>query len=213
MAALRVLKLFVSTDTPTMVFSTRFAGVAAVAAVALTAASAMEPICYEDGERAIGAPGYPYVKYRPCCSGKNPVAVEDDYGLFCPAGEKMEPTKCAGEEGYPYVEYVDCGYGYTCEKVPENGWGMFCVADKKTSMCYKTGERAIGAGDKPFVRYMPCCSGAMPVGRKYDWGLFCPEVEYNFSEQTGALKAHKPMRKGQEDVEPMETPQSFSYKY
>lgn len=135
--------------------------------------------CYNDGERAIGAPGYEAVPYKPCCNGREPKAVAYDWGKFC-GGEDLEPveddtgfTRCAGEEGFPYVEYVDCGAEFKCEKMPEYSWGFFCVAVGESD-CYRPGERAIGARGYPAIQYLPCCDGMEPIQVAYNWGYFCP---------------------------------------
>jgi hypothetical protein len=46
--------------------------------------------CYKSGERAIGAPGYAYVDYKPCCSGEQPTPSHSDWGLFC-GGSSPKP--------------------------------------------------------------------------------------------------------------------------
>lgn len=100
-------------------------------------------LCYEEGERAIGAKGYPAVPYLACCSGKPPLPMDptaksyvakENYGLYC---------------------------GGTGEVVPTEG------------KCYKAGERSVGAPGKPMVDYMPCCDGKAPQEKYGAWGKFC----------------------------------------
>lgn len=150
--------------------------------------------CHELGVKAIGAPGKPYVLYKPCCSGVSPrekvpsewKTEDDKWGKFCLKGSSpskgpapIEPVvgsgkiRCAGAPGYPYVEYVYCGPDKKCAKSPKDGWGSFCLP-KTAADCVKAGDRNEGAAGYPNVPYLPCCSGKDNVPVENQWGRFCP---------------------------------------
>jgi hypothetical protein len=140
--------------------------------------------CYASGVRAIGAPGYPPVEYKPCCGGGTPAAKTGDWGLFCPSGGGTTTappgggSKCyasgvraIGAPGYPPVEYKPCCDG-VAPVAKAGDWGQFCSGG--SSKCYASGVRAVGAPGYAAVEYKPCCNGGSPVAKDGDWGLFCP---------------------------------------
>lgn len=151
-----------------------------------------EKNCHEDGVKAIGAPGYPLIEYKPCCSKVSPREKRsseqkvpgDKWGKFCLGGgsttkvvEDYVPNgkiRCAGAPGYPYVNWIDCGPGYKCAPLASAGWGSFC---QKVSAkdCYPPGERNQGAPGYVNVPWLPCCENYGPaVQVKGNWGYFCP---------------------------------------
>lgn len=189
--------------------SLRLAAKVAVISALLVAVTASGDYvdCYEDGERCIGAKGYPHVPYKKCCSGKPHITVDYDWGSWC-NGPKHLPKKCADykDGGYYSKDYESCGHGYHCATPLSsgyNGWykdgdsAMYCLPSgddvkqdngKHYAMnsCYKEGERCMGEDDYPYVPYMPCCDGKpakkMSSDGEYDWGYFCvahkePKVE------------------------------------
>lgn len=138
--------------------------------------------CYGKGVRGVGAPGKPYVPYKPCCDGREPQEVYGDWGRLCgmdkpdapkpTVAKEYVPVRCSGEEGYPYVDYVQCAKGEVCQRAPAYGWGLFCV--KGEPECGKPGEKCQGAPGYPLITYRKCCDGAKFVTKSSDWGYFCP---------------------------------------
>jgi hypothetical protein len=151
--------------------------------------------CYETGEKAIGAPGYPAVQYLPCCTlGDSPIETPSkDWGMFCMPPSSYPTTapakkcyntgeKAIGAPGKPAIPYLSCcKQGDSPIEMPSKDWGKFCMPSgnyavpEEKETCYKTGEKAIGAPGKPAVPYLPCCTASdepieMP---SIDWGKFC----------------------------------------
>lgn len=67
--------------------------------------------CYGEGERAVGAPGYPEVAWQPCCVG-SATSRDGDWGMFCdnaplPAGACYGAgERSTGAAGFSYVTWM-----------------------------------------------------------------------------------------------------------
>lgn len=150
-----------------------------------------ESACYEDGMRAIGAPGYPRVEYLPCCSGKPPRPMGKDatdeysWGLFCGGTGDVKVThdcyadgkRAIGAAGYPRVPYKPCCNGKE-PKAKEYDWGLFC-GEKAPPVEPTVPESEIPtkcAGDAgyPYVPYVECPHGEKcEKAPQYGWGFYC----------------------------------------
>lgn len=148
--------------------------------------------CYKDGERNQGAAGYPAVTYLRCCSGKQAVAKDDDWGLFCVGGgEPIKPPvkppvkqdcydageRNQGAPGYPSVPYLRCCSGEQAV-AKDNDWGFFCPDDGEPDTgVVKPGQSCNMPGEDLLAESGLCCSGEEPVpvpGRDLK---VCPRVE------------------------------------
>lgn len=156
---------------------------------ALGALAALGSACTPNGDRAVGAAGYPAVVYQPCCSGSEPTARAGDWGLFCEEPACYGPgERNQGAEGYPEVLYQPC-----CNEaaaVPRDGeWGRFCPGGSGgggdggdgggDKICFENGERQYGEIGYPSVDYKPYCDvNARAAPKANDWGKFCtvPDV-------------------------------------
>lgn len=65
-------------------------------AVAFASLGVFATACTPDGERAVGAEGFPSVPYMGgCCNGSAPAARDGDWGTFCDGGNGGGNGDCA----------------------------------------------------------------------------------------------------------------------
>lgn len=167
------------------------------APVAVATAAPSGASCYEDGERAIGASGYPHVKYMPCCSGKPPLpmaettSAEYSWGLFCGGTGMVVVTddcyasgvRAIGASGYAKVPYKPCCDGK--EPMPLTGdWGKFfghkAPVVIPTAPAEEIPIKCAGDSGYPYVPHVPCASGEKCAkAPEYGWGFFCLKVTKN----------------------------------
>lgn len=140
------------------------------------ASAGYPPKCRKDGERCIGAHGFPGVEWIPCCSGdcSTPDTSYGGYGKVCGPAKKYPhaPTcrkdgeRCMGAHGFPAVEWISCCSG-DCS-VPDTsygGYGKLCGSGHyhppapPAPKCRAEGERCAGAHGKPAVPWVDCCHG------------------------------------------------------
>lgn len=158
--------------------------VGAVAHVPGMMLTSLRQECYAEGEKCIGAPNYPAVPYKPCCSGSC-TGNAKDWGMVCVSsgggggGSSQGQCynigqKCQGAPGYPNVPYLGCCDG-ECTGAASD-WGKVCVAKSSAGgvngKCYKYGEKCQGAPGFPNVPYLGCCEGEC-TGAASDWGKIC----------------------------------------
>lgn len=112
-----------------------------------------------------------------------------DYKMYNLREKTVEYEKCAGEKGYPYVHYAPCPKGYMCAKkasYADYEWGLYCIPIPKgyAPKCYEDKARCMGAKDKPYVPYYPCCSKGSVCAEMPDWGYgsFCIAKGYDYKE-------------------------------
>jgi hypothetical protein len=92
-------------------------------------------------------------------------------------------TRCAGAEGKPFVQYAPCcDKGFSCVERKHAGgdnWGRFCLpyghpSASQPHMCYKKGERCMGAPGKQYVAPLSCCGhNKCVIDKARGWGAFC----------------------------------------
>lgn len=96
--------------------------------------------CYNVNERCQGAPGFPFVQFKPCCDAD--ATCEDNealgWGKWCTSpnsgGQDPDPTcynegeRCQGAPGFPFVEFKPCCDGNgECVDNEALGWGKWCT--------------------------------------------------------------------------------------
>lgn len=102
--------------------------------------------CWETGERAQGAPGYPAVEWKPCCDGRaRQVEKDGAWGKFClvdyanigcwGTGERAQ-----GAPGFPYVEWKPCCDGRAKQVEKDSEWGKFCAVEVASVDGNQTGK-------------------------------------------------------------------------
>jgi hypothetical protein len=160
---------------------------------------------YARGERCMGAPGKPFVKFLPCRDAGD-VCAEDaklGWGAFCKPGALTTTTpspadkktcynageRCMGAPGKPFVKYMPpCDAKMVCREEPVLGWGSWVmpalpVPGSSALTCYQSGERCAGAPGKPFVQWLGCCDPKdnCEVDESKGWGSFCKRIAYKSS--------------------------------
>lgn len=128
--------------------------------------------------------------------------------------------RCAGAPGKPYVEYAPCcDEGKVCASDSSLGWGRFCI-DKPMyyggEKCYNSGERCMGAPNKPYVDYYPCCDGSPCVEDKaMGWGGFCKATPGYYAPPMPpkAPKGYYPMSSPEPEVPEVPEMKGYGYGY
>lgn len=71
---------------------------------------------------------------------------------------------------WPFKKLIKKGSGKSA-----GGWVVSISSDVgKGEACYGPGERNIGARDRVYIDYAPCCDGQISLPKENDWGNFCP---------------------------------------
>jgi Common central domain of tyrosinase len=122
-----------------------------VVAICLASCSASEPgasddsslttmdrqTCWPTGQRCIGAPGFPSVAWRPCCTQSDTCSpvLAPDWGYRCTARAVTTTCyatgqRCQGAAGFPFVNWRPCCMsGDRCVQTTAAGdWGFRCVS-------------------------------------------------------------------------------------
>lgn len=159
--------------------------VTAMIAATLVAIAAAK---HKEGEKCMGAPGFPPVEYLGCEEGLECIGDASDWGKVCvkstatscrkvrdgEARKYTEGEKCRGASGYPAIPYFGCADGLECTgDAPD--WGKICVKVGGQRR-YKEGEKCRGAQGHPAVPYRGCADGLECTGDASDWGKICVEV-------------------------------------
>lgn len=101
-------------------------------------------------------------------------------------------VKCMGASGKPFVQWkACCKVGDQCLPVTDpNDWGSVCrpagssstttapptSSTSSSGSCHATNVKCMGAPNRPFVEWKPCCNSAdscQPVTDPNDWGSVC----------------------------------------
>jgi hypothetical protein len=124
--------------------------------------------CHKTGEKCMGAAGFPYVEYAPCCkegdvcrekTGEKPAYGEESWGSFCLPSEGEEKPVYKEDSKYD-SKFFDC-------------------------KCHTTGSKCQGAPGFPYVEYgNGCCSSTDScVPDPYmGWGSFCKPLTSVYSD-------------------------------